>query len=208
MVDAARGVLNELLADVYVFTDAVGGSGAGPSPGYGITLVAETTSGCLISAEAAAIAGSTGALAGSTREQQQQLVIPEDVGRAAAQQLLEEVSRGGVVDAAHQGFLLLLAALGPREMNKVCKGVFIQLLHTTSLPLRTHTPPPPTHTACPHVHMPQVRLGPLTPYAVHTLRHLKDFLQVQFSMRPDTASGTIFLSCIGSGLRNINRKVT
>jgi RNA 3'-terminal phosphate cyclase-like protein len=54
MVDAARGVLNQLLADVYIFTDAAAGPAAGNSPGYGITLVAETNSGCLISAEAAA----------------------------------------------------------------------------------------------------------------------------------------------------------
>lgn len=54
MVDAARGVLNQLLADVYIFTDAMSGAAAGASPGYGITLVAETTTGCLISAEAAA----------------------------------------------------------------------------------------------------------------------------------------------------------
>lgn len=54
MVDAARSVFNQLLADVYIFTDAMSGAAAGLSPGYGITLVAETTTGCLISAEAAA----------------------------------------------------------------------------------------------------------------------------------------------------------
>lgn len=47
------------------------------------------------------------------------LVVPEDIGRAAAQLLLEEVSRGGVTDGTHQGLLLLLAALGPEEMNEV-----------------------------------------------------------------------------------------
>lgn len=54
MVDGARGVLNSLLSDVYIFTDALSGLAAGKSPGYGMTLVAETTSGCLISAEACA----------------------------------------------------------------------------------------------------------------------------------------------------------
>jgi RNA 3'-terminal phosphate cyclase-like protein len=54
----------------------------------------------------------------------------------------------------------------------------------------------------------QVRLGPLTPYAVHTLRHIREFFNVQFSMRTEQQSGTIFLSCIGAGLKNINRKVT
>jgi RNA 3'-terminal phosphate cyclase-like protein len=46
-------------------------------------------------------------------------VVPEDIGRAAAQLLLEEVSRGGVTDGTHQGLLLLMAALGPEEMNEV-----------------------------------------------------------------------------------------
>ena len=54
MVDGARGVLNALLADVFVFTDHMPGHEAGESPGYGLSLVAETTSGLLISAQASA----------------------------------------------------------------------------------------------------------------------------------------------------------
>ena len=51
MVDGARGVLNALLADVFVFTDHMSGGEAGASPGYGVMLVAETTSGRLLCAE-------------------------------------------------------------------------------------------------------------------------------------------------------------
>eukprot|EP00775_Hariotina_reticulata_P008346 gene8346-8530_t len=172
IVDAARGVMNQLLADVYIFTDTMSGSAAGASPGYGITLVAETTSGCLLSAEAAATQGhSAAAAAGPSGASEEPLVVPEDIGRAAAELLLDEVARGGVADGTHQGLLLLLAALGPEEMN-------------------------------------MVRLGPLTPYAIHTLRHLREFFNVQFSMTTDQQSGTIFLSCIGAALKNINRKVT
>ena len=54
MVDGARGVLNALLADVYIFTDHMSGAAAGLSPGYGLTLVAETTAKNLISAESIA----------------------------------------------------------------------------------------------------------------------------------------------------------
>ncbi|KAF5827984.1 phosphate cyclase [Dunaliella salina] len=54
MVDGARGLLNNYLADVFVFTDASSGASSGNSPGFGVTLVAETTSGCLLSAEACA----------------------------------------------------------------------------------------------------------------------------------------------------------
>lgn len=47
----------QLLADVYIFTDHMTGPQAGASPGYGVTLVAETTSGRLIAAEAVAATG-------------------------------------------------------------------------------------------------------------------------------------------------------
>lgn len=55
------------------------------------------------------------------------LVVPEDVGKAAAQLLLDEVSRGGVVDGAHQGLLLVLAALGSEQISRVsgCECVWL-----------------------------------------------------------------------------------
>jgi RNA 3'-terminal phosphate cyclase-like protein len=60
--------------------------------------------------------------AGSAAAGDEPLVVPEDIGRAAAQLLLDEVARGGVTDGTHQGLLLLLAALGPEEMNQVGMG--------------------------------------------------------------------------------------
>ena len=53
----------------------------------------------------------------------------------------------------------------------------------------------------------KVRLGPLTPHAVRTLRHLKSFFGVQFSIKPEASSNTVFLSCVGAGIRNVARKV-
>ena len=54
----------------------------------------------------------------------------------------------------------------------------------------------------------EVRLGPLTPYAVLTLRHVREFFGVTFSIRPERDSQTIFLSCIGAGVRNLSKKIT
>ena len=54
----------------------------------------------------------------------------------------------------------------------------------------------------------ELRLGPLTPHAVRTLRHLKAFFGVTFNVRPEAASRTIFLTCIGAGLRNASRRLT
>ena len=83
VVDAARAVLNRLLPDVYVHTDHCKGLHGGLSPGYSLSLVAETTTGALLSVERAAAAG-----AGAGGE------LPETVGREAALLLLEEISQG------------------------------------------------------------------------------------------------------------------
>lgn len=164
LVDGARGVLNALLPDVYIFTDHMSGREAGLSPGYGIMLVAETTSGRMISTEAV--------MGGDAQQRQQEelQVVPEDVGRCASYMLLEEISKGGVVDSSHQALVLLMCAFGPDEMN-------------------------------------EVRLGPLSPYAVKTLRHIKEFLGVQFSVKPENTTETIFLSCIGAGVSNLSKKI-
>eukprot|EP00249_Psilotum_nudum_P009368 c21885_g1_i1 orf=67-1179(+) len=161
MVDAARGVLNHLLPDVYIFTDHYTGQGSGNSPGYGISLVAETTTGCLISSECAA---------NHSLDECQTAILPEDIGAEASKLLLEEIKQGGVVDSSHQGLLFLLCALCPQDVSKI-------------------------------------RIGKLSPYAIRTLRHIKEILGVQFSIKPDQTTGTVILTCVGSGYKNISRKV-
>lgn len=162
LVDGARGVLNKLLPDVYIFTDHMSGKEAGESPGYGVLLVAETTSGRML--------GSDAVMAGNSLQQNTEQIVPEDVGKNAAFTLLEEISKGGVVDTTHQALVLLMCAFGPEEVN-------------------------------------EVRLGPLGPYAVKTLRHIKEFLGVQFSIKPENTSETIFLSCIGAGITNLSKRI-
>ena len=54
----------------------------------------------------------------------------------------------------------------------------------------------------------KVRLGRLTPRAVKTLRVIKAFFGVTFDIRPEPDSGTVFLSTVGAGIRNIARRAT
>jgi RNA 3'-terminal phosphate cyclase-like protein len=108
VVDAARGVLNNLLPDVYVHTDHYKGADGGNSPGYSLALVAESTTGVLISAEYTATQGS----------------VPEDIGTYGAALLLQEIRKGGVVDSSHQSLVLILMILCPED---VCKVRFGQL---------------------------------------------------------------------------------
>lgn len=83
VIDSSRGVLNNLLPDVYINTDHHKGINGGLSPGYSVCLVAETTSGALLSAERMAASG-----AGAGGE------LPENVGKEGAMLLLEEISQG------------------------------------------------------------------------------------------------------------------
>lgn len=106
MVESARGELNKYIPDIYIYTDVYKGAESGLSPGFGLSLVAESTTGALMTAELCAEAGET----------------PEDVGRKAAVMLLNEVGRGGCFDSQHQWMALLLMAVGPEYVGKTRVG--------------------------------------------------------------------------------------
>jgi len=118
MVDACRGLLNALLPDVYIFTDHRSGKAAGGSPGYGLVLVAETTSGTVLSAcgssRPAPAAGE--AAAGDEAE------TPEAVGARVTSALLAEIAAGGALDGSHQPLALFLAAVGPAAVSTLRLG--------------------------------------------------------------------------------------
>lgn len=54
----------------------------------------------------------------------------------------------------------------------------------------------------------EIRLGPLTPYAVRTLRCIQELLGVTFSIKPEANSETIFLACVGAGMKNVARTIS
>ncbi|GAB4843279.1 hypothetical protein Ancab_013245 [Ancistrocladus abbreviatus] len=113
MIQSAHGIFNLLLPDVHIFTDHKVGQQAGNSPGYGISLVAKTTSGCFISADTAVSYGQREETGELEDEEKKDLAPPEDVGEQMASALLEEIEQEGVMDSTHQGLLFLLFALCP-----------------------------------------------------------------------------------------------
>ncbi|KAJ2776120.1 hypothetical protein H4R18_005838 [Coemansia javaensis] len=149
MVEAARGELNRFIPDIYIYTDVYRGAESGLSPGFGISLVAESTTGALLTAELCAAAGDA----------------PEDIGRGAARLLLAEIARGGCFDSAHQWLALLLMVLGPEHAAKT-------------------------------------RIGKLTPFSVQYLRDIRDLFNTTFKLRPDPASNTVLVTCLGTGYTN------
>ena len=123
MIDTARGVLNKFVPDTYIFSDvssapsvsSTGGSRSDPNGGktkgavgFGLSLVAESSTNCLYSADVASPP------AGG--------VTPEDLGRQCAFQLLEKISKGGCVESTATETVLLLMAMGSEDVGRVCLG--------------------------------------------------------------------------------------
>ncbi|XP_061590290.1 RNA 3'-terminal phosphate cyclase-like protein [Cololabis saira] len=111
IVEAARSVLNQFIPDIYIYTDHMKGLNSGKSPGFGLTLVAETLNGCFLSAEMS-----------STPQGQGEPILPGTLGKNCAKLLLEEVYRGGCVDSTNQSLALLLMTLGQQDVSKVLLG--------------------------------------------------------------------------------------
>lgn len=111
MVDAARGILNDFLPDVWIYNDHVKGEACGNSPGYGISLVAETITRNLKSADATADLVGRAAGAEEPPDAARSAESPEEVGAAAARRLLAEINLDGVVDTTHQPLVLFFLCL-------------------------------------------------------------------------------------------------
>ena len=112
-------MLNHFLPDVFITTDAGKGATSGDSPGFGVTLVATSTSGCVYTASRC-----TGAARGTAEGAGAAAAppLPEDLGRAAAGLLLDEVERGGCIDSRAQPLVLIFMALGPEDVSRVRLG--------------------------------------------------------------------------------------
>ena len=120
MIEAARSVLNRYIPDIYLYSDVYKGEESGKyvlivtfsgpiryecftrSPGYALSLVAETTTSALHCAEAVSQPG----------------IAPEDIALQAARSLLTEIERGGCVDQKHQTLVLLMMVLGSEDVGR------------------------------------------------------------------------------------------
>ena len=81
MVDGARGVLNKLLADVYIFTDHMSGAKAGHSPGYGMTLIGESTTGSRIYTESSCSGSGKSKASADAERERRAAACARDCGR-------------------------------------------------------------------------------------------------------------------------------
>lgn len=121
MIEASRSVLNRYIPDIYLYSDVYKGEESGKfvnvyylpiyiqcketrSPGYALSLFAESTTSAIDCSEAASQPG----------------VPPEDIALLATRALLSKIRRGGCVDRKHQSLVLLLMVLGSEDVGR-CK---------------------------------------------------------------------------------------
>ncbi|KAF2186952.1 18S rRNA biogenesis protein [Zopfia rhizophila CBS 207.26] len=120
MIDTARGVLNKFVPDTYIFSDVSSApfistndrSNPGAKKkigiGFGLSLVAESSTGCLYSADV--VCPPSGG------------VPPEEIGKQAAYQLLEIISKGGCVSSIAAPTMLTLMAMGSEDVGRLQMG--------------------------------------------------------------------------------------
>lgn len=76
------------------------------SPGFALSLAAESTTRSVVAAEQLAEKGT----------------LPEDIGRLVARQLCEEIKYGGCIDSACQPLALFLMIATPEDVSKLRIG--------------------------------------------------------------------------------------
>ena len=118
---AAKGVLQRLLPDIWVHTDVNNsrgkrdGGNRNNNPSLGLVLRAESTMGCVWTAECCI-----------DTESERGAELPEDLGQRGAAMLLEEIRRGGCIDTTAQSLVLLLMCLGPEDVARIRLGTLSQ----------------------------------------------------------------------------------
>lgn len=117
VIEAARAALKPAQVETFVYSDAARGDESGLSPGFGITIVAETRSGWPVGTQAVAEAGS----------------VPEELGAQAGRQLLAELSMRGAVGRLELPLILVMMALGKEDVGRLLIGKQMMDANTVQL---------------------------------------------------------------------------
>uniref|UniRef100_A0A915JZ38 RNA 3'-terminal phosphate cyclase-like protein n=1 Tax=Romanomermis culicivorax TaxID=13658 RepID=A0A915JZ38_ROMCU len=109
-VDAIKKVLRVFTPNIYIYVDSRKGPSSGNSPGFGATIHAETTEGVVFGAQ------------GVSNPVGTEPVTPEDLGFEIGKSLIEEIYRGGCIDASVQSLSFLFMTLGQKDVSKIVCG--------------------------------------------------------------------------------------
>jgi RNA 3'-terminal phosphate cyclase-like protein len=178
MVDGVRSVLNRFTPDVYVHTDHTNSVDGGA--GYGIHLVAETTEGCLLGADWAAIDTSQ---------------TPGLIAKRALSMLLEQIAHGGCVDSQNACLAMLMCALADSDVNRIRIGHLTDAMVSFMRDLKSVFGV-----------MFQVKVDDVSSDISGDEEEGDAERLLQADKSSDLCSNGIILSCVGVGLSNLARQ--
>lgn len=123
LVNGAKEVLTPLCSDCRIYTDVYRGAESGKSPGFGLTLVATSTTTAIHSSEAISTpppsASNPDPTSQSAEATKSANKTPEELGAQAAFELLENISRNSCIDKGMEWLVCLLIALGSEDVGRV-----------------------------------------------------------------------------------------
>lgn len=191
MIDKARGMLNDFLPDVWIY-DAKSRSGLeGPSPGYGITLVAETMKGFHKGADLI-VDNEMQKKLSHLRERGEEVNLLDSMlnRKQGISEILkkEEIRKDRIENRTSEE---VVKDIDSNIVSKFSESELIGRLAAQRLLLEIHFGGvidtafqylPLLFMVLAEEHEPcKIKLSKLTPYSVQLLRHLKDFAGVSFS---------------------------
>lgn len=191
LVAAARSVLNRYIPDVYIYTDVYRGEDSGKSPGYALTLLASSTSHVLHSSEASSCPPYNLAKGESYTPPS-----PEDLGIAAARQLLDEIRRGGCVDRGWEWLVATMLVLGGEDVGRIMVGGPIEAFFVEHLrDLRTFFGT-------------TFKIKPVVKDQVpaSSVQEATAQMDIEEAPRKAPAAEEFILSCVGTGYTNTAKK--
>lgn len=108
LIEGARSVFNQMIpnSNVFIHNDGCKGANAGNSPGFCLSLTAESTTEAIYGVDATSEQGSS----------------PDDLGKGVASALLDEIGRGGITDSSHDWMVLVLMSVSEQNISKACFG--------------------------------------------------------------------------------------
>lgn len=128
VANTARGALTKYIPNVYVFTDSYRGATSGLSPGYALSLVAQSTTGSLLSAELSSCPGasdprgSSPAGGGDLAKLRGRLSSPEDLALTTVSMLLAQIEGGGYVDSVSQWLAITFCVFNTQDISSLRIG--------------------------------------------------------------------------------------
>lgn len=210
VMDAARGLLTRYIPDVYIYTDVYKGPESGKSPGYALTLVAESTTDALLSAECAFQPRAGGSVDSTKESTNPTELSPIDI--KTGEPLKKKLGQDSLEDGAYSGVASALtndynfpspedlgirsARLLLQEIKKGgCVDTVAQWLSILFIALGPED-------------VGKLRIGSLSPFTIQFLRDIKSFLAVSFKIQTEPESRTVLLTGVGTGFTNVSKKVT